>query len=124
MRKSIIFSSLGNLKTPDKFKSWLLKISRNICLDFCKKKRIVVTELDNNETIKTSSYSNNTSSAIDKETMHEAMAKLPPLTAEVLWMRFAENISYAEMSQITGSAEAVLRKRVSRGLSSLKDILK
>lgn len=118
------FSSLEDLKSPDKFKSWLLRISRNICLDFCKKKEISVTELEKIEICKICSYNHDTSYSINKEIMQEAMTQLPPVTSEILWMRFAENLSYSEMSQITGADETVLRKRVSRGLTTLRNILK
>lgn len=59
----------------------------------------------------------------EKEALERAMARLPEESRELIVLRFMEEMSYAEIADVVGHGEAVLRGRVFRSLKMLREAL-
>lgn len=57
------------------------------------------------------------------ERLDRALATLPVEARELVFLRFIEEMSYAEIAKTTGLGEAVLRGKVFRSLRQLRDTL-
>ena len=57
------------------------------------------------------------------ERLDRALASLPVEARELVFLRFIEEMSYAEIAKTTGLGEAVLRGKVFRSLRQLRDTL-
>lgn len=55
--------------------------------------------------------------------VRRALARLPAVAREVLLLRFEQDLAYAEIAQITGSAEGTVRSQVFHALRKLERLL-
>jgi RNA polymerase sigma-70 factor (ECF subfamily) len=55
--------------------------------------------------------------------LEEALAALPVEQREALVLRFADDLTYEEMSRITGAGESALKMRVQRAFAKLRALL-
>ena len=117
------YAKLGMLEKACHFKVWLLQIARRHCLDHLRKKKIPVEDLDAMEAKGQLPVVAEAFIPIKDSMMITMLEHLSPLDAELLWLRFVESVSYRDLSTITGLQESALRKRISRGLSRLREML-
>lgn len=107
-----------------KFSSWMYTIARNSVIDFWKKKKdIVFGEGETLELI--AGGTNNVSKAISqsetKGVLKEIVLELSPDQREVVTLFFIEELTYPEISKITGKKEDAIRALKYRALKSLKN---
>jgi RNA polymerase sigma-70 factor (ECF subfamily) len=103
------------------FRPWLLTIARNICRDRQRSAwlRRVVFLVRPFVDPKADHFEDLASKERDA-LVRSALATLPPVYCEALALFHLEEMSYAELSQITGDSVSALKQRVRRGNAMLK----
>lgn len=118
-----------------KFSTWLYTIAGNLARsEYRKQKRrhmysIHSVSRDNEEyemplPDETYSPDKHTESALQDQTIHEAINALPPHFREVVILRDIQQLSYYEVAQITGLPMGTVKSRINRGRSKLQCLLK
>ncbi len=100
--------------------TWLYKIAYNTCVDLLRKKKVLVFV-----GLEKESLGNTELQPFDEvsEEVISALKKLSPKERAIVFGRAFEEKSYAELSQIHGATEAVLRKRYERAKKKLGCLL-
>jgi len=122
------FRSIGRYQTSSKakFSTWLFSIAHHILLDHFRKSQKTKGQVDIeaiSETLSDTSVSELTKA--DQQMRFRAVTrylkKLPPDIAEVLTLKFIEEMEYAEIAQITGKNANHIRVLIHRGLKALRE---
>ena len=117
--------ALPSFKTDEgsSIQAFLYRIARNLIIDSSRKK--TEYNLENAQDVETNE---DFISEIDKKDeikkVHLALKELDNLERQIIILRFFEELSFQEVSKITGVNEGALRVKVHRSLKKLKDILK
>ena len=114
-------------KQIQNMKAFLYKIATNLIIDYRRKKKPslsletmmeegfdVTSSRDQKEILETS---------FDSKKVVEALNKLDDKYKETLTLRYIEDLSLKEISQITGERENSISVRIHRGLEKLKKVL-
>jgi RNA polymerase sigma factor (sigma-70 family) len=106
------------------FRPWLLTIARNVCRDRQRSawlKRVIVLV---RPVIDPRADTFDELAAKERDALvRSALATLPLTYREAVALFHLEDMSYAEMAEITGSSVAALKQRVRRGNQMLKQAL-
>jgi RNA polymerase sigma-70 factor (ECF subfamily) len=109
-------------RTMTNVPAFLLRIARNLCLNFKRDNRPAVAfdeELHGS--------SNSPVAQVEQEELHtllqQAILKLAPDYREALVLREQLGLSYAEIAAITGASEAAVKVRVFRAKEKLRQLL-
>ncbi len=104
------------------FLTWLFTIARNTLIDSVRKKKAIPTE---DETLHRMSNATQVAEIdTDQSEMElgKLFAALPAGQRQVLELRFAEGLSFEEISAQTGLTKETARKRVSRAVEKIKKV--
>jgi RNA polymerase sigma-70 factor (ECF subfamily) len=105
------FSRLDQYSPTFAFSTWLFKIASNNCIDFMRKKRVVVTSMDTGFTTRDGDviYIDSRSNTHDPEEaiihsqkvkmMRSMVEKLKPRYRELVELRYFEELSYEEIAE-------------------------
>lgn len=113
---------LKGLKNP---RAWVLKVTRNLCLDWIKKQKPMYGEeqLSQNE-----DYTSNPLQEIEtKDTvvlLRQLIDNLPKNQREVMILREIEELEFEEIEQLTGLTANHIRVLLSRGRSKVKEMMR
>lgn len=114
--------------TKDSAESIIYRISRNLIIDFYRKKEVATTEID--EIIANKIFDENQDfieKMINKEEIREMMEAIKELKdeyQEVIILKFVEELEIEEIAEITGKSKGSVRVISHRALKSLEKILK
>src|SRR5580765_5304937 len=111
-----------------RFDPWLFAISRNLAIDYLRKKRkaVATASLPNDRDamllLSSSDPSPFEAAARSEDAMRLAgrLQILPPLYREALLLRCQEDLSLAEMAQILGAPITTVTSRIYRDLAALR----
>lgn len=105
-----------------RFKSWMLTMTRNMVIDLKRRKTTkTVTIPDNPDRWASFADPRNPADTLATETsMAEWLKGLTPEQREVMLLKHVEQLSYTEISEITGIREGTLRQIVFRALCQLR----
>jgi len=105
------------------FSAWLYKIAHNLCIDFVRRRRVVLQPL--NEADESNAGSHDDWEAINN---HAALAAaLPRLTLEqqqVVVLRFVKDMPLANVAAALGKSEEAVKALQHRALASLRRYLR
>ena len=112
-----------------RFDTWLFTIARNLLIDFRRKRTMAsleeLCEIDGEE--RSFEISSNEPTPLDLYQIREsgqrltaALLTLDPLHREVIVLRFHEELSLEEISQVTRTPLSTVKSRLYRGLAALK----
>ncbi|WP_034243193.1 RNA polymerase sigma factor [Aquimarina atlantica] len=131
-----VYDKLESFKFNAKLSTWIGTITYNTCLNYLKKKKIPILDIDQNEekevweriSIHTFCYSDNqTESYIFKKERSQiltlAIEKLPPLYKTLIMLYHNEELSYSEIKEITGLPEGTVKNYLYRARKKLKENL-
>lgn len=120
-----IYNNLDKFNEEKNFHSWLLKLSKNYCIDFWRKNKRNLAKLELDENI--SSGGQTPEDAVirdyDIATLREKMTQLDPELRVLLIMRDVQDFSYAEIAEHLNIPLGTVKSRINRGRVKLARIL-
>ena len=121
-----IFKSLGTFDRRANFQTWLISVSRNLCIDHYRsvrqERRTIDRQVDPNE-LSPVSHEPGPIAALEQQDrvalLREALAALPePLRTAVL-MRDIQELTYQEIADRLRLPEGTVKSRINRGRTEL-----
>ncbi|MEW6654615.1 MAG: sigma-70 family RNA polymerase sigma factor [Bacteroidota bacterium] len=116
-----------------KFSTWIYTIAANLAKNELKRrKRRIIFSIDNSDDEKFPQIEDKMFLAPDKsadseiknEIIQKALLKVKPVYREVVILRDIQDLSYEEISEITGLALGTVKSRINRGRIQLQKLLK
>ncbi len=109
------------------FRAWLFTIARNIVIDYYRKNRETVSlevaaELPSSDERMEPEWQ--VDLTLNVEQLRTGIQQLSEEQQQVVLLRYMEDFSYAEMSDVLGKTEGAIRIIVHRALKELHNILK
>jgi RNA polymerase sigma-70 factor (ECF subfamily) len=105
-----VIRRIHGLKEIDAFPAWLYRIARNKVYQQLRKKRNV-SALDENIAVEDHAEEDDFS-VEDAAKVHKCLKELPPEYREVLMLRFLEQMSYEQISQVLNCKLGTVRSRI------------
>lgn len=116
-----LFKGLPRLLDPGKFRPWAFRIARDRIYREYRRRRIPVQQID--AEIEVIDESGDSNASIDQEELFRALNAISPEHREVLVLCFLEEMSYEEISRVTGASLGTVRSRIHYAKRSLKNVL-
>ena len=117
-----IFKSLRTFDRRANFQTWLISISRNLCIDHYrsvrKERETMAREVDASELSPVSAERGpyGQLEALDtKDLVRQALTTLPPTLREAVVLRDLQEFSYLEIADKLGLPEGTVKSRINRG---------
>lgn len=120
------YLNITKLKEPSKFKSWLLRIAHNECVDASNKNKLAFSGFSTDDLAEKGIYPVD-AKAQDQFSIITAWNLLTDLAADdrtIVWLKYVENCSYSEIFAVTGVSETAARKKASRAMQLLRERIK
>ena len=123
-----VFKNLGSFKGQSKLYTWIYRIATNESLTYLSKMKriqspIVNNDIENPELQKLTSE-NTLDSGDIINTFLSALRTLPPKQKAVFNMKYFDNMSYREMSEVMGTSEGGLKASYFHASNKIKELLK
>ncbi|MGI8498329.1 MAG: RNA polymerase sigma factor [Gemmatimonadaceae bacterium] len=119
------YRSLHRCEEPERFGRWFLSILANRCRTAGAKRgryeRVVVTD---EHAMLGASQGHPAERTAWREEIRLALAQLPSDQREAFLLKHVEELSYEEMSLLTGIGVSALKMRVNRACGKLRDLLR
>ena len=121
-----VFKSLGTFDRRANFQTWLISVSRNLCIDHYRsvrhERQAIDHTVDPNE-LTPASHEPGPVAAIEQqdrvELLREALAALSASLRTAVVMRDIQELSYQEIADKLGLPEGTVKSRINRGRSEL-----
>lgn len=121
-----IFKSLGTYDRRAHFQTWLVSVSRNLCIDHYrsvrKERQTIDRDVDAGE-LTPAAPGQNAYQALEQadrvELLRKAMAELPPTLREAVVKRDLQELSYQEIADQLNLPEGTVKSRINRGRTEL-----
>jgi RNA polymerase sigma-70 factor (ECF subfamily) len=110
---------LGTLKRPERFGAWLTAICRNVARDMLKEHQRHRREIPVADTT-TPAHGDESGKAL----LYEAIERLSPRLREVLMLRYFNQMTYEQMSNILGLSEQAVNGRLRRAKQKIAVYMK
>lgn len=121
-----IFKSLGTFDRRANFQTWLVSVSRNLCIDHYRSVRKEREAIDRDtDPADLAPVANTTSPYQSLEQrdrallLRRALAELAPSLKEAVMMRDLQELSYQEIADRLGLPEGTVKSRINRGRNEL-----
>ena len=117
------FKALGDYEDRERFSAWLTRILVNQCrtvLARTKRRDAMFAELDPRRLEFTIAAEVNDGTWTELE---HVLDRLPAEQREAIVLKYADDLTYEEMSRITGAGESALKMRVQRAFARLRALL-
>src|SRR3954462_2210600 len=121
-----IFKSLATFDSRANFQTWLISVSRNLCIDHYrsvrKERETIDRDVDANE-LSPLSHDPGPVAALEQQDrvqlLKEAMASLPETLRMAVLMRDIQELSYQEIADKLRLPEGTVKSRINRGRTEL-----
>ena len=121
-----IFKSLNTFDRRANFQTWLISISRNLCIDHYrsvrKERETIDRDVDANE-LTPASHEPGPIAALEQRDrvtlLRQAMAALPETLRTAVLMRDIQELSYQEIADTLRLPEGTVKSRINRGRTEL-----
>src|SRR5258708_17504627 len=121
-----IFKSLGTFDSRANFQTWLISVSRNLCIDHYrsvrKERETIDRDVDASELMPVSKTQGQMAMMEQKdrvELLREAMGALPKTLRTAVLMRDIQELSYHEIARKLQLPEGTVKSRINRGRNEL-----
>ena len=121
-----IFKALGTFDRRANFQTWLISVSRNLCIDHYrsvrKERELVDRSLDSSEV---SAVSGEPDALLTLERgdrrarLHDALAQLPDTLRTAVMLRDIQELTYQEIADKLALPEGTVKSRINRGRKEL-----
>lgn len=112
------FAHRGDLRDPQRFKPWLLRIVVNTCYEICRKQKKVV-DLSQVEGVLEAPNADPTESI----SLWQAVLALPESLRTAVTLFYYEDCTVAQIAQILHISQGAVKLRLNRGRARLRTIL-
>jgi len=113
-----VIRRIHSLKKTEAFSTWLYRIARNkVYQQFRRKKKL--SELDQNIAVPNNTE-NDVFSSEDAAKVHRCLKELLPEYREVMMLRFLEQMSYEQISQVINCRVGTVKSRIHYAKLALK----
>lgn len=119
-----IFTKLHTFRFQSSIGAWIKRIVVNNCINFLKRKRLSIVEMNTNIINITEPEEPEAIPAWKVEKVHEAMMSLPRGYRVVCSLYLLEGYDHKEIAQILGISEATSKSQFSRAKRKLREMLK
>ena len=116
------YRHLGSYRERDRFGAWLLRIVVNQCRTRAAK-AARFTRFDTAQHEPDAEHSAGIDAGDRRAELAHALAQLGPDQREAIVLRFTEELSYEEISALTGVGVSALKMRVQRACTRLRSLL-
>src|SRR5689334_2928013 len=121
-----IFKSLHTFDRRANFQTWLVSVSRNLCIDHYrsvrKERETIDRDVDANE-LTPAAPGQTAYQALEQrdrvDLLRKAMAELPPTLREAVVKRDIQELSYQEIADQLNLPEGTVKSRINRGRTEL-----
>jgi RNA polymerase sigma-70 factor, ECF subfamily len=112
-----------------RFEPWLFAIARHLAIDHTRKRRLFSLDSNDDDEREPASFSPASSAASpfeqaarteDARHLAESLQSLQPVVREALVLRFQEELSLQEISQVVGAPVSTVSSRIYRDLATLR----
>jgi RNA polymerase sigma-70 factor (ECF subfamily) len=121
-----IFKSLDTFDRRANFQTWLISVSRNLCIDHyrsVRKERETIDRDVDAADLQTAAPGQTQIAALEQrdrvDLLREALAALPKTLRTAVLMRDLQELSYHEIAQALRLPEGTVKSRINRGRSEL-----
>ena len=122
--QEVFLRVLKNDTQPVNFRAWVYKIARNRCLDVIRSRGRRVDDQDMPEASRIDAELTGCLTRLVRREqqahLKRALAELPENQREVLHLRYAENLSRTEISEVLDVPEPVVKSRLYEGMVKLR----
>jgi len=113
------YRALGSYKRDCPLRPWLLRIARNLCIDFIRRRSPQALSTDDEDfPLELEDSAPGPERAADEKFYAEAaeklLATLPPLYREALLLQYKEDLTIAEIARLLDLPEATVKTRLFR----------
>ena len=121
-----VFRSLGTFDRRANFQTWLVSVSRNLCIDHYrsvrKERQTIDRDIDANELTPASAEPGPIAALEQRDRvalLREALASLPDTLRSAVVMRDIQELSYQDIATRLGLPEGTVKSRINRGRTEL-----
>jgi RNA polymerase sigma factor (sigma-70 family) len=121
-----VFKSLDSFDWRANFQTWLISVSRNLCIDHYRRVRKERESIDRSvdpAELSPASLDPGPITALEQEDrvslLREALTALPDSLRSAVLMRDIEEVSYQEIARRLGLPEGTVKSRINRGRTEL-----
>ena len=115
------FTRLNECHNPDRFRAWLFRLARNVCLDHLKNVRRLTIPLSAVPHVENLAAETND---LDLgHTLREALATLPEALREAFLLKHDANWTYEEIAELTAASPSAVKMRVHRAREAMREFL-
>ena len=122
-----VYKNLKGFRFQSRLSTWVAQIAYNACLDQLRKKQLVPGELTNDEEEDNRGYLEETTFLIEHKELvsilNKGIQQLPPVYQTLITLYHKEEMSYAEITEITGLPEGTVKSYLFRARKTLKETL-
>ena len=120
-----IYEKISKLSDPRLFEGWLYQISRNRVIDYYRQKKTLVSLEEVENTLVYESNILDTLHLKDQQkTLLRLLSELTPEQQTIIKLKFLEDLSNEEISQIVKKSEGAIRVIQHRGIAKLQELIK
>jgi RNA polymerase sigma-70 factor (ECF subfamily) len=117
------YNNISKMDPEKKVKSFLFKISNNLCIDYLRKKKPLYCE-----SIPEKDFFENPVDIIcknqEEKVLYNAIEKLPEIQKKALLLKYTAELKYSEIAEIMDKTESAVEGLLARARKKLKEILK
>lgn len=122
------FANLGRFRWRQvPFRAWLYRIATNEVRTFYRRRRsarVARRRAEPDSTVRSSPSADEGPTATEEfRLVHRALLELKPKYREVIILRYFEDKTIAEISEITGARDGTVKSQLHRGLARLQEVL-
>jgi len=117
------FHKLSGFRFQSKLSTWIAQIAYNTCYSFLDKKKLLITEIEDKIMLPENEIEAHFDNKANSEILQREIERLPPVYKTLIILFHTEEISYAEISLITGLPDGTVKSYLSRARKTLKNNL-
>lgn len=117
------YDSLADCHDPERFRAWLARIGRNLCLDHLKNIRQTSIPLSRLERAGEIPDGRHAGEGDVERTLREALLRLPPALREAFLLKHDAGYTYDEVAELTDTSPSAAKMRVHRAREALRAFL-